>query len=208
MQNLRQLIKEPLLLFDFETDGLNLHFSRPWQTSWLLIDKGKIESEKDRFPWFDDIKVSAEAARVNGFKPEVYKRKSSDKLKVLNEFEHDMKDRWLVGHNIINFDIYMINSLRRSCGVKQGFEFMDRLIDTRALALAYQLGHTKIDYENFTAWQYSMIASYKKQKGLKSTLEFLLKEFSIPYDKDRLHDGLYDIQMNFEVLKKIVYKFD
>lgn len=206
MLTLKEIVKQPITLYDVETNGLNLQYSIPWQFSWLQINNGKIESENDMFPWYADLKVSEEAARVNRFDHDTYKSKATDKKIVCKKFYEDVKGRWRCGHNIINFDVYMENKLRKDCGLNEDYSFMDKVIDTRALAVAMQLGITKIDYENFTAWQYSMLSIRKR--GLKSSLEFLLKEFEIPYESHKLHDGLYDIQKNADLLWKIAYKFD
>ena len=36
----------------------------------------------------------------------------------------------------------------------------------------------------------------------------MLKEFEIDFDRDKLHDSMYDIQMNLEVFKKLLWKVD
>ena len=36
----------------------------------------------------------------------------------------------------------------------------------------------------------------------------MLKEFSVDFNADKLHDSMYDVEMNFELFKKIIWKVD
>ena len=36
----------------------------------------------------------------------------------------------------------------------------------------------------------------------------MLREFDVDFDKDKLHDSMYDIQMNLEIFRKLLWKVD
>ena len=36
------------IVFDFETEGLNLRYSRPWQLGFVVVEAGKITKEYNR----------------------------------------------------------------------------------------------------------------------------------------------------------------
>jgi uncharacterized membrane protein len=60
--------------------------------------------------------------------------------------------------------------------------------------------------DSLTSWQLRLNGYVKR--GLKTNLAAMLKEFSVDFDADKLHDSMYDIEMNFELFKKIIWKVD
>ena len=59
--------KQRYIVFDTETEGLNLITSRPWQVAWLVVEGDKIVARNDRFIHWPNINVSEGAAKVTGF---------------------------------------------------------------------------------------------------------------------------------------------
>ena len=47
------------LVFDTETEGLNLHSSRTWQVSWLICQGDRIIKENDRYINQKDLQINA-----------------------------------------------------------------------------------------------------------------------------------------------------
>ena len=64
------------VVFDTETEGLNLIKSRPWQVAWLIAEGDKIISRTDRFIHWPNLNVSEGAARVTGFSKKEYEKNS------------------------------------------------------------------------------------------------------------------------------------
>ena len=57
---------------------------------------------------------------------------------------------------------------------------------------------------NYFGW---FILNFFK-RGLKTNQAAMLKEFGIEFDKNRLHDGMYDVEKNFELFNKLIYNIE
>ena len=68
------------LVFDTETEGLNLINSRPWQVAWIVTQGDKVLEEHDVYVGWDDLEVSKDAARVTGFSKQDYERRAIDSI--------------------------------------------------------------------------------------------------------------------------------
>ena len=62
--NLRFNKDQRYVIFDTETEGLNLIKSRPWQVAWIIAEGDKIISRNDRFIHWPNLNVSEGAAKV------------------------------------------------------------------------------------------------------------------------------------------------
>ncbi len=196
------------IVFDFETEGLNLRYSRPWQLGFVVVEAGKITKEYDLFLDIDNLNMSEGAIKTTGFNKKVYDSKKQDKSKVLDTFESYVynPDYLLVGHNILNYDVYIHNNLRLDCGKKSDFSYVNRVIDTNCLAKAYKLGIKNADLNNLTSWQYKLV-SYRK-KNMKTNQKAMLIDFKIDFDEKMLHDEMYDVRMTNEMFKKLIWNVE
>ncbi len=202
--------KQKYLIFDFETCNLNLVSSenKPWQLSFIVATKNKITEKHDHFLKWKNLKVSDGAQRATGFDYTKYKIKAEEPLPVLRKFDKLLYDKKykIVGHNLLGFDVYVHNTLRKSLGLKSDFSYLDRLIDTNCLAKAYR-EEIKFDKkDSFLSWQFRLDRYIKK--GLKTNLAAMLRELDVQFDKNKLHDSMYDIQMNLEIFRKLIWKVD
>ena len=192
------------IIWDLETESLNLCFAnRPWQCSMILCEGHNILEKYDLFPLWEDIKLSSDAARITRFDKLSYISKSSDSLKcldIIDSYLYD-KDVMNVGHNILGFDVYVHNIWRKALGKKSDFSYIDRSIDTNCLAKAYRL-QEKPDISNKKAWQYRMNSFH--EKGIKTSLSAMCKEFNIDYNANEAHDGMYDCIRNRDIFIKLI----
>mgnify|MGYP003656565388 FL=1 len=195
------------IVFDFETEGLNLRYSRPWQLGFIEVEGKNIKNEHDIYIGFDDLSVSADAARITGFSEYTYNKKKKNKLEVLEFFDKFLydPDYLVIGHNIIGYDVYIHNVLRKACGKAADYSYMNRVIDTNCLSKAYKMGLKKVD-DNLTLWQYKLNNYIKK--GLKTSQITMLKEFSIPFEADKLHDAVYDVKMTLNLFHKLIWNIE
>ena len=69
--------KQRYVVFDTETEGLNLVTSRPWQVAWMVVEGDKIIEKNDLFIEWPDLQVSEGAAKVTGFTEKEYNKKCS-----------------------------------------------------------------------------------------------------------------------------------
>ena len=195
------------LVFDTETEGLNLINSRPWQVAWIVTQGDKVLEEHDVYVGWDDLEVSKDAARETGFSKQDYERRAIDCSDAMKKFASYLynPDYKIVGHNLLNFDVYIVNVWRKLLNLTSDYSFIDRIIDTRSIATAIAK-NIPVDKENFLAWQYKMVNYI--ERGLKTSQPTLLKRYDIPHDPKRLHDALYDIMMNYKIFRKQLYEIE
>tara|TARA_R110000822_G_C15338795_1_gene495951 strand:+ start:18082 stop:18705 length:624 start_codon:yes stop_codon:yes gene_type:complete len=200
--------KQKYVLFDFETEGLNLVKSRPWQLAWLVAEGNNIIKQHDRYLFYEDLNVSEGAKVITGFREESYKANAEDPTKVLEDFIEDISSEEVIilGHNIIGFDCYILNSACRDLGIDLDLSYIDRCIDTNCLAKAIALD---IQYNNNVSmieWQYKLNGIFKRK--IKTSLEALLKQYEIKHSEGMLHNALYDIGKNFEIFRKQIWEIE
>jgi DNA polymerase III epsilon subunit-like protein len=197
-------------LWDYETCHLNLRSetNRPWQLAYIVADQKKIHYKKDHYLWWDDLEVSPEAARITGFNRAAYEKRAEDPRKVLKEFRKVIHDENIrpAGHNILGFDVYIEATHARGANMPVDYSYVNRLIDTNCLekAIVEEIPYNK--NTSFIGWQYSL-ANFRK-RGLKTNLQQCAKRYGIEFDASKLHDALYDIGINLEVLKKQLWKIE
>jgi len=199
--------RQKYLIFDTETEGLNLVKSRPWQIAWIVAEGKNIVSKNDRYIQWDNIKVSEGAAKITGFTEQEYERRAEDPKIVWNDFSKYLFDPEyiIIGQNLLGFDVYMINVWMKAMGLQSDYSYIDRIIDTKSIATAI-FKNILPEKENFSSWQYKLLNH--KEKGLKTSQLTLLKHYGIPHDPNKLHDALYDIEMNFQIFLKQIYDIE
>ena len=194
-------------VFDFETEGLNLKYSRPWELSYLIAQGNKVLSQEQLYIDLSDFNLSKEVRELTSFNDEKYNSKKIIPENAFEKFSKIINDPQyiLVGQNLLKFDVYMLKVLADICNKSLDFSFMDRILDTRPLALAYREGLQKPKNDSMLEWQ-SKIINDRTIKSKASQLT-LLKLFGIEFEKEKLHDGLYDCQMTWQIflqLKKVL----
>ena len=198
------------IFFDFETCGLNLGSlsNKPWQLAFLVINNNKIVEKHDYWLKWDELKVSAGAARVTGWTQKKYDEKAVDPVEPLKHFEKYLyDDAYLkVGHNILGFDIYIHGIYRRLLGKKPDYSYLPQLIDTLSLAKAIKNNIAYDSSDDLLSWQYKINDFINKK--VKTNLTRLCKDYDIKFDPQKLHDAVYDIQKNYEVFKKLLWEIE
>lgn len=197
--------KQKYLLYDYETESLNMALSRPWQLAFaeFTLEHDKIWGQ-ERYIWWDDLHVSQEAALATKFNYVFYKSKAEPGKAVLDDFEkYANDDQYIVmGHNTFGFDHYIHTRFRKGLGLKPNFAFLDRSIDTNCLARAWKF-ERPIDLKNLQQLMFKFTGEYKR--GVKTSIKELAKEFGIEYDETKHHaSALYDIELTWEIFKKVL----
>ncbi len=202
--------QQKYICFDFETEGLNLRYSKPWSLSFLVAEGNKPLKDYDYFLDWPDLNVSPEAAKQTHFSMQKYNSLKSDKLEALEVFDKYLynEDYLILGHNIIGFDVYIHNILRLACGKKTDYSYINRVIDTNCLAKS---AHSKQDLkrdpnESLTLWQYKL--NNYRERGLKTNQKAMLKYYDIEFEDSRLHESLYDVQMTFKLFNKLLWQVE
>ncbi len=202
---LRYQKNQKLIIADKETEGLHLAKSRPWQVAMLIFHGDTLVKEINMYPWWPDLNVSPGAAAATRFNWDNYKSRAEDPKKchkVWRDYIND-PEYLIVYHNGLGYDSMVGSTWEREIGVEPNYDWLDRLIDTNCVAKAMKKG-IKPDISSrkaFRRWQFTM--SNLIQKGLKTNLTALGKEFQIPFDYATLHEGVNDTHLNKLVLDKL-----
>jgi DNA polymerase III alpha subunit (gram-positive type) len=199
---LRNTKHQKIAVFDTETEGLSLSSSRPWQLSWIICQGEDIIEEHDEFILFEDLNMSEGAAKITNFNKQTYLSKAKPPMEVWQKFAKTLydKDVLLVGQNILNYDIYILNVLMNGLGMQNDWSFLNRMIDTRALAMSIFKQVKYNSEEDFLCWQMKLMNHF--EKGIKTSQGFLLKHYGIEHDPAMLHNALYDIKMNYKIFRR------
>jgi DNA polymerase III epsilon subunit-like protein len=205
---LRFKFDQKYVIFDTETEGLNLVTSKPWQLAWIEATGKKVTKKQNRFLMWDDLNVSEDAAKVTGFKYEDYAKQAEDPFTVYKEFMDliSQDDIIIVGQNLLGYDIYILGVIARKLGIDIDYSFVSRIFDTKAIATALNKGNKTPDKDDFIAWQIKWL--HYRERGLKTNQKHLLEYYDIKFNEKKLHDALYDIEMNFEIFLKQIWELD
>ena len=205
---LRFKFDQKYVIFDTETEGLNLVTSKPWQLAWIETEGKKIKKKQNRFLMWEDLNVSEDAARVTGFNYESYAQKAEDPTIIYKDFIDliSQDDVIIVGQNLLGYDIYILGVIARQLGFNIDYSFVDRIFDTKAIATALAKGNKNPDKEDFISWQLKWL-NYR-ERGLKTNQKYLLEYYDIDFDAKKLHDALYDIEKNFEIFLKQIWELE
>ena len=205
---LRFKFNQKYVIFDTETEGLNLVTSKPWQLAWIEAEGKKITKKQNRFLMWDDLNVSEDAAKITGFDKKDYLSKAEDPAVVFKEFMNliNQDDIIIVGQNILGYDLYILGVIARNLNVKIDYSFAKRCFDTKAIATAIAKDNKNPDKEDFLAWQLRYL--HYRERGLKTNQKFLLQYYDIDFDEKKLHDALYDIEKNFEIFQKQIWELE
>ena len=210
MKKLLRYDKEKTFVFiDCETFNLCLNFCHnlPWQVSMLKVKGDDIESSKDFYiKWDNHLKIGEEAARITR-----YSQQTMDKRGVKPEDVYPTIKDWLdnadyiVGHNLLGFDIYLIKGLYEYMGDDYS-HLTEKIIDTNSIAKGIQTDKKYDKKDNFIEYQYRTVA--KRVRGVKTNLTAMGKYYNIKHDYDKLHNALVDLELNLKVWNKLKWEID
>ncbi len=195
------------VVIDSETCGLQLFYTRPFNIGIQVYQNGNLIENHDLFIKWDDYKISPELAfKVHYDKDKIDKegQKPKEVLDILLSYLTNQQN-FFVGNNVIGYDCMIFHNYAKNLGVKLGYKWLNSLYDNNCLFKAYKL-NKKPDYDNFLAWQFSL--NSWKQKGLKSNVGYVCKEFGIEYDKDSAHSAIYDCDKSYKIFMELIKKID
>ena len=101
--------KQKYIVFDTETEGLNLKYCRPWELSYVECQGTRVLRERQIYIDVPDLKLSEFVRNLTGFNQDKYDATKISPLEAWSEFATFLydKDYLLVGQNILKFDVWM-----------------------------------------------------------------------------------------------------
>jgi DNA polymerase III alpha subunit (gram-positive type) len=199
-----------LTFFDFETLNLCLNFCHnlPWQLGMVKVKGDQIIESKDiLIKWNTHLRISEGAARITR-----YDQSKVDRLGITPDEAFGLMDEWLndcdhvFAHNGVGFDLPLVKEWYKSYESDGWKAIRDKLIDTNLIAKGIKLGMPYKATENLFSYQYRMY--HHVQKGLKTSLTTLGKEFEIPHNYENLHDAVCDLELNVKVWNKLKWQVE
>lgn len=196
-----------LVFIDCETEGLCLDWRHnlSWQVALIKsVDGKKIDEKNYYIKWDRDMKVGAEAARITRFDHKKYLEKALPIEEIFPTIEDWLDNAdYIVGHNILGFDIYLIKGFYEYNG-KSYEHLLPKIIDTNSLAKGVKLGLPYDPDEPFLEYQYRMM--HKRKKGVRTNLKGLAKDYNLSFDENKLHDAIVDLELNLKVWNKLKWQ--
>lgn len=192
------------IVFDCETEGLNLKYSRPWELSFVETKGNFVTEKRQIYIDIPNLDLPHFIKKLCGFDQKKYDREKISPKEAWEIFKEKLydKDYKIVGQNILKYDVNILSVL---CGMVEeeiDFSFIDRILDTRPLAVAHKEGLEKPrGNSNLTQWQYKILND--RTLKARASQKVLLKYFGIDHDPNLLHDGLYDCEMTWEIFKQL-----
>lgn len=188
---------------------LNLEYNCPWQVAIVNVKGDFITDEEDiyvKWPKRDYLTIKPEIAAMNHHSEQVIERRGvTPKVAIEKIHAHLSAADYIVAHNGLGFDLYLLRDFYRRFGMSWHF-IPEKMIDTRAIAQGIKTGHPYDGKTNLLSYQYCMIN--KRVRGVKTSLSVLAKENGIEFDPTKLHDALYDLRVNVALWNKLKHKIE
>lgn len=136
------------LVIDVESRHLNTshqinipNSNKVWQISWIETQGNRVLEEHDYYVDVPNLNLSDEVAKLTHFDYAKYNRLKQPAKKVFDIFTKYLYDPQyiVIGHNLLNFDIFMFDILAEQAGERINYsKFLERVYDTRPLAQAHR----------------------------------------------------------------------
>ena len=204
---------------DFETFNVCLSdkFNLPWQVATILVEtvedsKGRLKNRElgrqDLYlKWDTDLKISKEAKRITRYSDSKFNKLCIPEEEAFQTI-YDLVEKcdYLVGHNFLGFDIYLLRNWYRKHG-KNYDSLPHKTLDTFAMAKSVALGYGYKNNEcSLLDFQMKMISIRKK--GIRTSLGAVGKSNNIDHNYANLHDALVDLELNVKVWDKLKFQID
>jgi DNA polymerase III epsilon subunit-like protein len=200
-----------LVFIDFETENLNLYLENnlPWQAAMLRVNGNEIGAQYDRYlKWHRPLNVSQGAAIATRFDGPKVERLSVPAKEVMETVVlWTSQADYIIGHNILGFDLAFIFEFYKRCGVSTK-GLTAKVIDTHPLSKGLKLNDL-FDRKKSSLLEYQYRLIHTFAKGVKTNSLHLGRDvYQIPHDYEHLHDALVDLQLLFKIWNKVKYQVE
>jgi DNA polymerase III epsilon subunit-like protein len=198
-----------LVFIDCETFNLCLNFCHnlPWQIAMIKVQGDRKIDEKNFYlKWQTELKISQDAARITRYDHKKVQKDGYDPKEIFPTIK-DWLDHadYIIGHNTLGFDIYMIKEYYKSMNCNW-HHLINKFIDTNAIARGIKYNMPYNPKESLIEYQYKIY--HTKRKNVRSSLSVLGKENGIEHDYEKLHDAINDLELNLKVWNKLKWQIE
>ena len=209
-EHLLRFRKDKKVVFiDCETYNLCLNFCHnvTWQVSMLETDGTKKTDERDYYiKWDTDFKISDDAKRITRYDDDFVQKNGKTLEQTVPTIQKWLdKADYIIGHNILGFDIYLIKELYKLHGADYK-PLIPKIIDTNCIARGIKMDIPYKPGEDFIEYQYRIYNT--RRKGIRTNMTALGKEFDIKHDYENLHNALVDLGLNLKIWNKLKYSLE
>jgi len=196
------------IVFDWESANLSLTSGLPWQLGAVICKGKNVIDRIERKLWWPNYEIKDEIAMLNHFNRAQYEREAISPVIVLDELESYLynPEYLIIGQNVLGFDCYLHNTLRKTLGRKSDYSYINRVIDTKALSMAIQKGAKTAPKDDLLSWQYTWLNH--RERGIKTSQGYMLKYYGIEHRAENLHNAIIDVEMTFEIFKKQIFQLE
>ena len=199
-----------LVFIDMETENLCLHmdYNLPWQVAMLSVKGSEVVDYYNQYlKWHRPFNVSQGAAIATRYDaPKVERLGIPAREVVERTVEWTDRARYIIGHNFIGFDIYLLIKFYVMCG-RSIKGLAEKMIDTHPIAKGLKL-QDFFDPKKSTLLEYQYRMVHTIAKGVKTNTLTLGKELEIEHDYENLHDAYVDLQLLIKIWNKLKYQVD
>ncbi len=196
------------IIWDLETCNLNLRSleNKPFQLGYVLAEGPNIIETNNIYLKWDKLNVSADAARITRYDPQLVNDIGLSPKEVLEDFESYIynPEYRILFFNGLNFDTYIHQTWRRNLGLPTDFSYLKRCIDVHALVKGVKLNFPM--ESNFLFWQYKLLKH--RVRGMKSNLTQSCKDFGVDIDVTKTHDATYDVLLTYQLFLELIKRVD
>ena len=200
--------------FDMETWNLclNFCFNRPFEIECLeSIGKNTINSTNLLINWLNekpDLFIENDVALINHYNKDKVLKEGLDPKAAFNIFWPKLQNaEFIIIHNGLNFDCHLLKEYALYMNADWKF-LLPKIIDTNALAKGIKLG-IKFDKDKESFLNYQFRIASIVQKGLKTNLKLLCKEYDINIeDESLLYSASYDTSINKLLWEKMIWQIE
>ncbi|NBP57734.1 hypothetical protein EBU71_14610 [bacterium] len=209
-ENLLRYDKTKKFVFiDCETFNLCLNFCHnlPWQIAMIKAEGDKKVDQKNFYiRWETDLQISEDAARITRYDHKKVEKDGYCPKEIFPTIKDWLDNAdYIVGHNILGFDIYLIKEYYKFMGCDWS-HLINKIIDTNALAKGIKCNTPFEKQDNLIEYQYKMY--HAKRKNIRTSLGLLGKENGIEHNYEELHNAINDLDLNLKVWNKLKWQIN
>lgn len=201
----------PIVVWDLETSGLDPKTSQILEIGAMVVDFKYEDPIRSRHQWVlnHGIKVPEEIVKITGITDEIIAKEGRDPKECLEEFLKIIgQAEWHLTHNGIRFDIpFLAESVQRILGkplIDLAPEVLKEssMIDTAVMYKARKMKLVQNESETFK--QFADRVMNIRVFGLKYNVGACCDDLGIDRTNVKQHRALADIELTFEIYKKLI----